>query len=986
MKRLSQDDGLSQGANYFRYEDSRGFIWITGNDAVNRYDGSTVKVYNLDRYFKGCPPLQQGYGFAEDDAGNIYVGSVNGLYIYHSSTDKFTLREIYDRRNDGLAIPFAFRDGKMWCFNRKYEIATYDVVNSKIDHIFQAPLPEINSAHIYDMLDLDGSSFYYRLPFLDNNGSIWCPGTNKLYRYNINDRSLSAAEPGIIKKNHALILCTYFDRSRNQLLLGLDKGVLLYNTITGREQFLQRIGNVDLRSVISVTCNEHAIAVQCRSGTLLTDRNFKNCRRVRNVPVEFARGIFDLGFDKSGRLWMCEDGMGQIIFRFSEFLLSKVPGNDNDFERLRQKVVTGFAEMPNGDIFFQGDFLLEPGTQQLKMVHHIAALIGRRAAFRPETDLKRRGMWLYESAYDRHHLLNIYFAGMKEAPVLKYTIHASSGLGTCHALKILQDGRVLLSFSNGLFWLKEKALVPVKNIPYKSFFTINPLSNNRYAVSYLNKDMWLIAADSTDNLKLIQTILPSVQSFYVQEDSMRHRYWVGTNKGIYLLDRYFNPIRHFDANNGLAGTYIYGLLLDRDGNVWCSHQHGLSSIETHTFQITNYDKDDGIQDWDFNNRAFYKATNGTLYFGGVSGFNYFNPPLKPVSFYQPEVYVDEILVNDLIVQPDSNANEIKELHLLHRENNIVVKAIVKDLDNNNELIYKLGGTGTQWKHMPGKSLLTFNSLAPGTYLLELGVFDKYRHRNLHQKTIRIFIAFPFYLKPWFWVIVAVMITTIIAWWYNRVRLRKQKVAFRQQLALEKQRNKITADLHDDIGASLSSLQVNSVVANELLLQHPDRARKVLEKIATQSKQLSENIGDIIWSMKPGKDEFMTMSTRIRNFANDIMGDGDIQYQITMDEDASMRITDMTIRKNIVFITKEAINNAVKYSKAKNLSVTLTLEADLAMLTISDNGIGFDLQCCKGNGIINMERRTEEMGGSWALETGLELGTTITIRIPLKEGI
>jgi hypothetical protein len=59
INKLTQDDGLSQGSNYFRYEDSHGFMWITGNDALNRYDGSSVKVYNLKYYFKKCPALQQ---------------------------------------------------------------------------------------------------------------------------------------------------------------------------------------------------------------------------------------------------------------------------------------------------------------------------------------------------------------------------------------------------------------------------------------------------------------------------------------------------------------------------------------------------------------------------------------------------------------------------------------------------------------------------------------------------------------------------------------------------------------------------------------------------------------------------------------------------------------------------------------------------------------------------------------------------------------
>lgn len=80
IEKISQDDGLSQGSNYFRFEDSKGFMWITANDAINRYDGSNVKVYNLKYYFKNSPTLQQGYGFAEDSK-NLYIDPTRRLHM-----------------------------------------------------------------------------------------------------------------------------------------------------------------------------------------------------------------------------------------------------------------------------------------------------------------------------------------------------------------------------------------------------------------------------------------------------------------------------------------------------------------------------------------------------------------------------------------------------------------------------------------------------------------------------------------------------------------------------------------------------------------------------------------------------------------------------------------------------------------------------------------------------------------------------------------
>ena len=981
MKRLSQDDGLSQGSNYFRYEDSKGFIWITGNDALNRYDGSIIKVYNLNRYFKNCPPLQQGYGFAEDDKSDIYIGSVNGLYIYHRKTDQFTLLQMYPGRQEALAMPFAFRDRKVWCFNRNYEITTYDVKDGSINNVTKIPLPATNSVHVYDMQGPDGFSFYYRFPFFDNNNNLWCFGSRDVYQFNKNTKQLQRVNLKAITDPNITILCTYFDKLNNELWIGCNKGLLLHNIHTGTQQFIRRVGNLELGEVNSIACNGNVIALRSTSGTLLSDRDFRSYYWANYPSRIFSRRVYDFGFDKAGRLWMCDDGLGQAIYSFSQPLLPKIPGNNIEFAKLKEKGVGNFAEMPNGDIYFHSNFFLEYSTRQLKTIRPAQATLGYQLGFRAKTDPIRKGIWIYRLDAVKQQLV-IYFVGKEGKPRLAHTLPVFKEWGACNTFEVLSDARMLISFSNGLFWLKHDKLVQVKTIPHKSLFTVSTLSGNRYAISYLNKDMWLVTTDSSDNIKPLRPVLNGVQSFYMQEDTLRHQYWAGTNKGIYLLDRNFRSIQHFDANNGLAGTYIYGLLLDDKGNAWCSHQHGLSSIDAHTLQITNYDKDDGIQDWDFNNRAFYKATDGTLYFGGVGGFNYFKPPLKPISYYDPEVYVDEILVNNTTFLPDSNANEIRELHLRHRDNNIVVKALIKDLDNKHELVYRLQESDAQWKHLPEKSVLTFSSLAPGSYRLELGVFDKYGHRNLHQKTIHIFIQAPFYLRSWFWVMAAIVTTALIAWRYNSIKLRKQKAHFRERLALEKQRNKLTADLHDDIGASLSSLQVNSMVAHELLLHEPDRAQKVLEKIASQSKSLSERIGDIIWSMKPGKDEFMTMSNRIRSFANDIMGDTEMQYHIDIAPEADTAIIDITIRKNIIFITKEAINNTVKYSKATTLSIALKAKKGYASLSISDNGIGFIPQQSRGNGIENMKRRVTEMAGEWQLQTAPMQGTTINITIPL----
>lgn len=241
---------------------------------------------------------------------------------------------------------------------------------------------------------------------------------------------------------------------------------------------------------------------------------------------------------------------------------------------------------------------------------------------------------------------------------------------------------------------------------------------------------------------------------------------------------------------------------------------------------------------------------------------------------------------------------------------------------------------------------------------------------------------PLTKREWFWPLMSLIVLSPFLFYYFKFKLNKQKFEFQQQLALEQQRSKITADLHDEIGSSLSSLQINSSVASFLIEKNPVEAQKILEKIESQSEHLSDKIGDIIWSMKPGKEEFLTLTSRIKNFANEIVGSTDINYKIKIDEKIDKVITNISSRKNIVLFVKEAINNAVKYSKAKQLEIVIQIIENQINIEISDDGIGFDTSIVKGNGLGNMQKRIEELNGKFSITSELNLGTKLKATIPV----
>jgi signal transduction histidine kinase len=207
---------------------------------------------------------------------------------------------------------------------------------------------------------------------------------------------------------------------------------------------------------------------------------------------------------------------------------------------------------------------------------------------------------------------------------------------------------------------------------------------------------------------------------------------------------------------------------------------------------------------------------------------------------------------------------------------------------------------------------------------------------------------------------------------------------RQKLQLMQLQHKISQDLHDDVGSSLSSMQVYSTVAEQLIDSQPAKAKDILKKISAEATSVMENIGDIVWAMKPGNGQSIQLDTRIKNFASDVLSAASINYVINVEEGIEPVIKNFTAKKNMLLIIKAAIDNAVKYSRASYVAVSVKKIDDHICVQVSDNGKGFDKTAgvIDGNGLTNMRFRTEELRGVFEITSSPGKGTTISALLPI----
>ena len=280
IKKLSQTEGLSQGSNYFLHEDKLGFMWITANDAINRYDGSWVKVYKEKRYFKNCPPLKQGYCFAEDNQSNIYIGSTIGLYKYNRNEDAFSLIKVFAGYADENCIPFAFRDNKIWCYNRFYAIAAIDITTGKISFYKDVKTEPIESIHAYMFTKTE---YRNRQPFFDKNGVLWIITKSDIIFYNLASKAVAYYLQNDMNIQNLNFLSDCYDSSKNRIIAGSTNGLCIFYIENKKAEFINGIqmnllGKVDGIKEINndFICHSSGITVS------IVSEDFKNIFQVGN--------------------------------------------------------------------------------------------------------------------------------------------------------------------------------------------------------------------------------------------------------------------------------------------------------------------------------------------------------------------------------------------------------------------------------------------------------------------------------------------------------------------------------------------------------------------------------------------------------------------------------------------------------------------------------------------------------------------------------
>lgn len=222
----------------------------------------------------------------------------------------------------------------------------------------------------------------------------------------------------------------------------------------------------------------------------------------------------------------------------------------------------------------------------------------------------------------------------------------------------------------------------------------------------------------------------------------------------------------------------------------------------------------------------------------------------------------------------------------------------------------------------------------------------------------------------------VLLLLLIAVLINRSKLKRT-------VEMEKVRNRLSRDLHDDIGSTLSSINILSRTAqNSIMTGSEEKTRTSLEKINERSQRLLDSMSDIIWNIKPGNDTIEEVMSRMREYVTTILEAKNINYIFNFPKEKLDCKLTIEVKNNLYLIFKEAVNNLSKYADATEARLTLAFDEKQIRLVVEDNGKGFDeTTISHTGGLRNMRHRAEEIKGSIIIATAPGTGARISLTMP-----
>lgn len=480
--------------------------------------------------------------------------------------------------------------------------------------------------------------------------------------------------------------------------------------------------------------------------------------------------------------------------------------------------------------------------------------------------------------------------------------------------------------------------------------------------------------------------------------------WIGT-RGSGLVRYSKNRWTHYTTSEGLAGNSIGYLLEDNETNLWLGSNAGLmrvakislndfaNGVATNSIACRVYVEEDGLPTRECtqgSQPAACATPDGTLWFPTTEGLAFVNPSTFKPNLLEPPVIIESVSVERQRQNTNRFVASPSEIIVPPGKGNLDIHYASLNLGaaDRSRFRYRLyEQQETPWKYSEsGTRDETYPRLLPGTYHFEVSACNEDGVWNSHPAMLTIVVQPHLWQRGWFEAMAILGVLGVIAgmvYYFSTQKLQRELAVMRQQEALEQERARIARDLHDQLGANLTQVALLGEMA-ETDKNLPEEVEEHAQQIYQTARETTRALDEIVWAVNPSNDTLEGLANYSGKYAQEYFALAGLRYRVDMPNELPEVNLPPEVRHNVFLAFKESVNNVVKHAHATEARVRLRLDEGSFTFEIEDNGTGLAgaEQKSGRNGLRNMRKRMEDVGGNFSIGPAAGQGTLVRLTAPV----
>lgn len=956
--RINGENGLSQNNVKSIIQDSWGFMWFGSRNKLNRYDGISIKVFDVN------DPIQKKSNnnidaLFEDANKQLWVGTDKGIFIFDPVSEKFNFFNLKTKTgvqiNDWVSDIRSDSDNNIWIVIPNQGLFLYHLATKKLEYF------NLGNNSIPDQGNPECIC-------IEQNGSIWI-GSNGggVYHYNKSTRTFSQylgnANGSSLKGKNIYTMCDYGE----ELVIGIHEEKLV--KLHKRKNTLTDVNapQVNYRIIRNVQYIKEKLWVGTQFGLFVIDEKHNTISHLREEitnPHSLGDNVVEKIYeDKEGGVWISSYFGG----------VSYLPNQGMNFEKytptleagsISSKRIGTLKEDKNGNIWVGtedgGLNVLNPTTKEF--------IQNAKKLSSPTYNMKILSILLLEN----QALIGYFKNGIDVINLNNYgKSHLSGsqlGLAEASSYALCEDSRGKIWLGNG--WgvfisdkdklkferIKEFGWIYVYDILEDSegniwvatmgtgVFKFDPISKSIKHYTYKSGDSNSLSSNSVSNIT----------------ESTNGEIWFSTDRGgICKFDKGKNNFTSYSIADGLPDDVAYRILEDKHKNLWFGTNKGLVRFNPETKEIRVFTQNDGLLGNQFNYKSALAAKSGKLYFGGYDGLIAFDPYQFKENKYIPPVYITKLSIynKEPIIGGKNSPLTKSIIHsekivLDHNQSNISFDFVALSFTapKSNRYAYKMDNLDKEWTYTTENHSVSYSKLPPGKYTFRVKGANNDGLWNEKETTLEVVI-----LPPWWQSKVALLFYFVLIglslYYYIRTNNKKHERNNQEKLKhfeTEKEKELYSAkvefftDIAHEIRTPLTLINGPLESLKEMNIEDKD-IRKNLRIMEENTNHLLSLINQLLDFRKIDNNKFMLKLKECN--VNQIIEDLYDRFELLAEQrkkKIDLKTPDTIIKATVdidglLKILNNLLVNAMKYSNEK-ISIELSiLENQFLSIKICNDG-------------------------------------------------